>query len=215
MLDNDYLEALLRQTEPFVGHLTQIVEGVSNTSLCIPEITDLIQQWCCKPLWLNPRWFDALGKRCDFILTPERSPVVAVLTAWPANWRGVLHDHRTWSVVGCIFGQLHNSQWQPAAKVSSEKQRVYLQREEATVMQKRDVVSASEDAIYHIDNPQAQGVALSLHVYGANLLQQQRYVYKSLDTQDHAQLPHEVPCHFQQHPHSNETFFDLASANIH
>ena len=214
MLDNDYLESLLRQTEPFVTHLRQIVEGVSKTALCIPEVSDLIQQWCYKPLWLKPSWFETLTKRCDFILTPEQSPVVAVLTAWPANWKGVLHDHRTWSVVGCLFGQLHNSQWQPSTKLSSALERVYLQRKEAVTMQKRDVISASEDAIYHVDNPQQQGVALSLHVYGANVLQQQRYIYKPLDAENHAQLPHEEPCHFQLHPHPNDTFFDLASAKI-
>jgi|GEM_PF-6849238 len=214
MIDKNFLAPLVRQAQPFVTHLEQIIEGVTDTTLCVHEVHDLIKQWCCKPLWLDPGWFSNITTRHDLILTGDDSAITAVLTVWPAKWKGVLHDHKSWSAIGCLCGKLRHSQWLSSAGKNLSADTLSLHREDAKFMSVRDVTVSPSGAIYRVDNCEEQDVALSLHVYGDKLRDKKRYIYKAVDGVDYSKLPDQTSCNFELHPHTNDSLVDLTTEKV-
>ncbi len=95
---------------------------------------------------------------------------------WPPHFVGGVHDHNTWSFVASLLGTVTHQLWEDESKFDIN--RCLLKRASKKSVSEGNCTFLSETAIHHVANTTDQNeLALTLHVYGASLLDTKRYMY--------------------------------------
>ena len=97
---------------------------------------------------------------------------------WPGNSKNNnIHDHNTWSVIGCLVGNEINHTWK---RVDDRSKPNYCELEyiEKTELLPGAVYSHSSSVIHSIENVTPEkGIGVSIHVYGKDLRCTGRRIY--------------------------------------
>ncbi len=95
--------------------------------------------------------------------------------SWEPAREIIPHDHKTWSVVGCVKGIEENYLWTRLDNGLKDDY-AHIEREKSIRCQPGDIISFFPDDIHSVKNISDE-VAISLHVYGKNLNYTHRLKY--------------------------------------
>lgn len=109
----------------------------------------------------------------------DHGPMINIIT-WQAGVSGLAHDHNTWGMVACLYGQEANTAWKCSSRCD-ENNICRLEKTTSTTCTAGDILHIEYDDIHSIENitPIADnnGTAVSLHIYGHDLRQTNRKLY--------------------------------------
>jgi len=89
----------------------------------------------------------------------------------PPYYHGHIHDHNIWTIGGVIQGEEENVYYQESMHGLSE---CHIEKNKA-----HTCFSMQQDVIHAVRNNSAH-TTISLHIYGGNLMQEQKYIWHPL-----------------------------------
>lgn len=110
------------------------------------------------------------------IYMPENESWSMEAFAWKIGGMTTVHDHGVWAVVGQYQGQEMDIRYK-ILRGNVQEDRVDLAEDGRTTMNPGDAIALlPPDDIHQVRNV-FPGVSMSIHVYGANMRKQDRYVF--------------------------------------
>jgi predicted metal-dependent enzyme (double-stranded beta helix superfamily) len=140
-------------------------------------VQPVVEHWVRDPVWLDVGQFSGVAE--EYALVEHGGPhgVMVLVDAWPGSWRGVVHDHCTWAVVGCAHGVEQHRFWRRVDDGHGPGP-CRMERGTDLVARAGQVLAMGSEAIHEVDNLAPAGeVSVSLHVYGADLRNTHRLLY--------------------------------------
>ena len=171
-------ESLPNGLIPLIEQLKQLNSTKQADEFNIEKVNLILKPWLIQTDWLEPRFFtvDPIGFS-SYLLHEELDHSLAVtLVSWEPGREITPHDHKTWSVVGCVKGIEENYSWTRLDDCSKNGY-AHIERNKKIVRcHPGDIISFLPDEIHSVKNI-ADEVAISLHVYGKNLNHTHRFKY--------------------------------------
>jgi predicted metal-dependent enzyme (double-stranded beta helix superfamily) len=163
---------------PFIKQLQQLNSSKNTDEYNIEKVSLILKEWLKKD-WLESDFYtvDPETGFSSWLLHEELDHSLAVtLVSWEPEREITPHDHKTWSVVGCVKGIEENYLWTRLDNGSKEGY-AHIEREKSVVRcHPGDTISFYPDDIHSVKNV-SDDVAISLHVYGRNLNYTNRFKY--------------------------------------
>lgn len=169
----------LDEIQQLIGALTQLELATRNEQDAINAVIPHIEKLCSDSDWLPDDIRAPVHEETVHLLhVGDNDNTMILIDTWPGgNTRGCVHDHNTWSVIGCLIGHEANHVWQ---RLDDGSQHGYCELELANTIHLTpgQVCSHPDTAIHSVDNLAPAGeVSVSLHVYGKDLRTTHRHLY--------------------------------------
>ena len=123
-------------------------------------------QWLPQLAWQTPQQETVR----TLYLGQDNGPIISLIS-WRPGIKGYIHNHNTWGMVACLYGQEENLSWTyEHCKKNNSK---ILKLKNKKIIQPGTIFNINHDDIHSVNNctdPNLDnGIAISLHIYGANL----------------------------------------------
>lgn len=137
--------------------------------------TLLASQEILPPEWRRPR----PDKYAQYLLyKPEDEAFSLIAFVWGPGQAAPIHDHLVWGVIGVFQGEIEETRYRLADRVGAGDANSVepVQTLRAVAGDISHVYPPSRD-IHRVINPSESDVAITLHVYGADIGKLERHVY--------------------------------------
>jgi predicted metal-dependent enzyme (double-stranded beta helix superfamily) len=128
---------------------------------CMIELNASKSAWLPDWAWTTPQQETVR----TIFKAPGNGPFINIIS-WQHGYKGYVHNHNTWGLVTCLQGVEENLSW---GKDSQNK--LYIK--EKKICTPGDVLHIDYNDIHSVSNiskkSDNQGIAISLHIYGADL----------------------------------------------
>ena len=164
----------LKPLYDFLQSLTQLIESGVEEPVLISRVTTLFTPLLSSSSWLPMSHASpSPSGYCQYLLyldPLERFSIVSFV--WGPSQRTVIHDHGTWGVIGVLVGSELSSSYDMCSVSGHLTTGVQMLLHAGGICS----VSPSIGDIHHVQNT-ADGISISIHVYGGNIGTLRRHQY--------------------------------------
>ena len=164
--------------DQFTNEVDWLTRREKDPQVIVEQVQRLLQQLLELPNWLDYKYRQPVSGKpySQYLLyTPSDEAWSVVSFAWPTGSKTPVHDHCTWGVVGVYQGEETETTYRPIeGSVVSGRVRVVEQR--TAVLGPGGLTNVvPPDDIHRVSN-NGDVVAVSVHVYGANIGKHPRHI---------------------------------------
>src|SRR3989338_5046410 len=153
--------------QPLLHSLRQIDLHQDEMNI-INQVSPILKKYIAQPeAWFEDRFYEIdeeQGFGSHLIAENSDHTLAVIITSWPTGRETPPHDHDTWAVIGCVKGIEKNILWD---RLDNQQNPQYanIKPAKTTVCKPGDIITMRKSDIHSVVNP-AEGVSVSLHVYG-------------------------------------------------
>jgi predicted metal-dependent enzyme (double-stranded beta helix superfamily) len=163
----------------FINDVDAVVRCEAKPQVLVQQVRPLLQHLLAQRDWLDSRHRCPVSGKpyTQYLLhTPADEAWSVVAFVWPCGSTTPIHDHCTWGVIGVYQGQESETPYRIVdGSIAAGQARVAAQG--ATVMTPGEVGCVIPPYDIHRVANNGEEVAVSIHVYGANIGKQARHVF--------------------------------------
>ena len=164
--------------EQFTSDVDGLTRCEKDPQDIVEQVRGLLQQLLAERDWLDEKYRSPVPGRpySQYLLyTPSDEAWSVVSFAWPSGSTTPVHDHCTWGVVGVDQGEETETTYRTVeGSVATGRVRV-VERGTAVMSPGGITCVVPPDDIHRVSNND-EGVAVSVHVYGANIGKHPRHI---------------------------------------
>lgn len=170
------------QLVPLIQELRQLNILEHEDHYNIEKVSLILKNWVKRTDWLEDYFYlvDTTKGFTSWLIFEESDHSLAInLVAWEPGREIISHDHKTWSVVGCVVGVEQNYLWNRVDDGTKEGYAEIKKENKAITCFPGDIIAFNSNDIHSVVNV-SDSVAISLHIYGRNLNYTNRLQYNPL-----------------------------------
>ncbi|MBL4756910.1 MAG: hypothetical protein JKY32_04525 [Rhizobiales bacterium] len=167
-----------KRIEHLVDELKTITSSGLSTEKIIEAVRPLVKDLADNPDWVQPEYRTCKSEQgfgVHLLHEQEDHTLAILVAAWLPGFGIPPHNHGTWSVVAGIEGVERNYLWD-LVEHDSKTGHAKIVETSHLDLGPGDIMSNKESDIHSIKNLTDE-VTLSLHVYGKNINNTERYGY--------------------------------------
>lgn len=149
----------------FLTEVEDVLNGVEDESICLPEIRMLVRRLIVNSYWVQSQYLapDPQTGNSVLLLYDELGfPLTVQTVTFAPGTRSTIHNHGTWGVIAVLKGQEKNTFWRrtPTADFANK-----IAPTGEITLSPGDIVSLTPDAIHSVEAV-GEEATVTFNVYG-------------------------------------------------